>query len=396
MKRRWARLHGGSLNKRVRKAESMKLGIIINPIAGMGGRVGLKGTDGDEILQRALSLGAVPEANAKARRALAELLPLKSKLEIYTYPGAMGEDIAKDLGLQTTVLGEVGAQTTAEDTMAAAKEMLDAEVDLLCFAGGDGTARNIAAVIETALPVLGIPAGVKIHSGVFASHPQAAGKLMFKFFSGEELELVDGEVMDIDEEAFRGGVVTARLYGLMKIPLDPELIQMTKSGGNQAPEREILLGIAERIVEEMEDHPGTSYIIGSGSSLSPIMEVLDLQNTLLGIDVVRNQQLIAQDVNEQEILDLIQDQPAKIIVTVIGNQGYVFGRGNQQISAEVIKLVGKENVLIVATRNKLDALQGRPLLVDTGDQQVNSLFDGYVRVITTYNSESATKIKGLA
>ncbi|NLL47204.1 MAG: ATP-NAD kinase family protein [Firmicutes bacterium] len=374
----------------------MKLGLIINPIAGMGGRVGLKGTDGAETLQKALSLGAVPEANSKARRALHELLPLRPQLEVYTYPGAMGEDLAKELGFQTTVLGEIGAQTTPEDTLAAAKEMLDADVDLLCFAGGDGTARNIAQVIQTAIPVLGIPAGVKIHSGVFASHPQAAGQLMLKFFSGAELELVDGEVMDIDEEAFRGGVVTARLYGLMKIPLDPELIQMTKSGGNQAPEREILLGIAERIVEDMEDNPGTFYIIGSGSSLSPIMEVLDLPNTLLGIDVVRDEKLVATDVNEQELLDLIRDKPAKIVVTVIGNQGYVFGRGNQQISAEVIKQVGKENILIVATRNKLDTLQGRPLLVDTGDPEVNALFHGFVRVITTYSSEAVTKIKGLA
>ncbi len=146
----------------------------------------------------------------------------------------------------------------------------------------------------------------------------------------------------------------------------------------------------------MEDHPETLYIIGSGSSLSPIMEILDLPNSLLGIDVVRNRELIAQDVNEQEILELIGDQPARIIVTVIGNQGYVFGRGNQQISAEVIKQVGKENVLIVATRNKIDTLQGRPLLVDTGDQEVNSLFNGYIRVITTYSSELTTKIKGLA
>ena len=176
----------------------MKLGLIINPIAGMGGRVGLKGTDGEEVLQQAISLGAVPEANAKAGQAQAELLPLQSRVKIYTYPGAMGEDLAKELGFQTVVLGAVGNRTTAEDTVAAAKRMLEEQVDLLCFAGGDGTARNVAAVIKTTLPVIGIPAGVKIHSGVFASHPQAAGKLAFKFFSGEELELMHGEVMDID------------------------------------------------------------------------------------------------------------------------------------------------------------------------------------------------------
>ncbi len=374
----------------------MKLGLIINPIAGMGGRVGLKGTDGEEVLQQAISLGAVPEANAKAGQALAELLPLQSRVKIYTYPGAMGEDLAKELGFQTVVLGAVGNRTTAEDTVAAAKKMLEEQVDLLCFAGGDGTARNVAAVIKTTLPVIGIPAGVKIHSGVFASHPQAAGKLAFKFFSGEELELMDGEVMDIDEEAFRSGVVTTRLYGVMKIPLAPEFIQMTKSGGSQIPEREILIGIAERIVDEMKSNPETIYIIGSGSSLGPIMELLDLPNTLLGIDVVCNQELVGRDVNEKEIHDLIHGRSAKIVVTVIGNQGYVFGRGNQQISAEVIRQVGKNNIQIVATRNKIDALQGRPLLVDTGDQEVNSWFNGYTRVITSYGSEMAAKIRGLA
>ncbi len=373
----------------------MKLGLIINPIAGMGGRVGLKGTDGDEILRRALELGAVPEANAKARRALAELLPLRGKLQIYTYPGAMGQDLAQELGFQITLLGSTKAETKPEDTMAAAQAMLAEKVDLLLFAGGDGTARNVAAVISTKLPALGIPAGVKIHSGVFASHPEGAGKLAFKFFSDGQLELVDGEVMDIDEEAFREGVVTARLYGVMRVPSAPEFIQSAKTGGGQAPEREVLLGIAERIIEEMEDNPDTFFIIGSGSSLSPIMELLELPNTLLGIDVVRNGQLIAQDVNEQQILELIDGQRAKIIVTVIGNQGYVFGRGNQQISAEVIKRVGRQNILIAATRNKIDALEGRPLLVDTGNQEVNSLFKGFVRVITTYNSEVAAKIKGL-
>lgn len=361
----------------------------------MGGRVGLKGTDGEEILQQALSLGAVPEANDKAKRALAELLPLKEKIRIYTYSGAMGGDLAQELGFQTTVLGTIGPRSKREDTTEAAKMMLKEQVDLLCFAGGDGTARNVAEVIQTKLPVLGIPAGVKIHSGVFASHPEGAGKLAFKFLSGENLDLVDGEVLDIDEASFRKGIVTTRLYGVMKIPAAPEFMQTAKSGGNPAPEREILLGIAERIVEQMEDNPQTIYIIGSGSSLSPIMELLGLPNTLLGIDLVRGQRLIARDVNERQILELIQGEPAKIVVTVIGNQGYVFGRGNQQISAEVIKQVGWENVLIAATRSKINALQGRPLLVDTGDQEVNSLFDGYIRVITTYSVEVAVKIKGL-
>lgn len=229
----------------------------------MGGRVGLKGTDGDEILQRALDLGAVPEANAKARRALVELLPLREEIRIYTYPGAMGEDLAKELGFSTTLLGATGPKTKAQDTMAAAQAMLEERVDLLLFAGGDGTARNVAAVINTGLPVLGIPAGVKIHSGVFASHPEGAGRLASKFFSGEELELVDGEVMDIDERAFREGIITARLYGVMRIPsAPPEFIQTAKAGGAvKRPSGRFFWALLNELWKRWRTTPPTHFIL---------------------------------------------------------------------------------------------------------------------------------------
>ncbi|NLV89133.1 MAG: ATP-NAD kinase family protein [Tissierellia bacterium] len=373
----------------------MKLGFIVNPIAGMGGRVGLKGTDGPEVLEKARSLGAVPESPNKAKKALEVLLPIKDKIEIYTYPGPMGEEEAKALGFNPIVLGERKEMFEAADTEKAAKEMADLGVDLILFAGGDGTARNIYSAIGTSVPVIGIPAGVKIHSGVYANHPKAAGEVALQFLQGEEMEIVEAEVMDIDEEAFRDGIVTARLYGYMKIPLEPELIQTTKSGGGHGSEEEALAGIAERIIEEMEDNPDTFFIIGSGTSTRPIMEALDLPNTLLGIDIVKDKKLIASDVNEKEILDIIDGHKAIIVVTVIGGQGYIFGRGNQQISGEVIKKVGKENIRIIATKNKLLSLEGRPLLVDTGDDEVNKMFNGYMKVINTYYSESIEKVQGL-
>lgn len=372
----------------------MKLGLIINPIAGMGGKVGLKGTDGPEILEKARSLGAFEEAPNKAKLALIPLVAFKDQIQIYTYPGTMGEIEARELGFDPIVLGTQKNITGPEDTEKAAKEMLDNEIDLLIFAGGDGTARNIYNAIGDKVPVIGIPAGVKIHSGVYANHPKAAGEIVVKYLQNKDMETKDLEVMDIDEEAFRSGVVTARLYGYMKIPFMPELVQNQKSGGI-ASEEESIQGITEKIIEEMEREPETYFIVGSGTTTRPIMESLGLPNTLLGIDIVKNKELIATDANEKEILNIIEGHRAKIIVTVIGGQGYIFGRGNQQLSADVIKKVGKENILIIATKNKLLSLGDNPLLVDTGVEEVNSLFKGYMKVIVNYSTLSVIEVKGL-
>ena len=178
----------------------------------------------------------------------------------------------------------------------------------------------------------------------------------------------------------------------MNIPLEPELVQVQKSGG-VGSEEDALDGISDRVLEEMEED--VFYIIGSGTSIRPIMDKLGLQNTLLGIDIIKNKELVASDVTEKEILKIIGVDKAKIIVTVIGGQGYIFGRGNQQISADVIRKVGKDNIIIVASKNKILSLDGRSLLVDTGDDEVNSMFKGYMRVLTSYYVESVEKVKGL-
>ncbi|WFA08711.1 ATP-NAD kinase family protein [Tissierella sp. Yu-01] len=371
----------------------MKLGLIINPIAGMGGKVGLKGTDGTQILERAKKLGATEEAPLKAKAALRILAPLKHSIELYTYPGKMGEDEAKELSFNPIVLGTAKELTGPMDTENAAKEMLERGIELLIFAGGDGTARNIYNVVGDKVPVIGIPAGVKIHSGVYANHPKSAGEIALRYLEGD-LDTKDAEVMDIDEEAFRDGVVTAKLYGYMKIPYIPELVQNQKSGGI-ATEEDVLKGIAEKIIEIMDNEPETLFIVGSGTTLRPIMEGLELPNTLLGIDIVKNRELIASDANERQILDIINGHKAKIIVTVIGGQGYIFGRGNQQLSGEVVKRVGKENIIIAATKDKLQSLDDRPLLVDTGDEEVNAMFSGYTKVIINYSTVAVHPIKGL-
>ena len=265
-------------------------------------------------------------------------------------------------------------------------------VDLIIFAGGDGTARNVYNAIGDRVPVIGIPAGVKIHSGVFASHPGSAGEIAFTYLRDMEIGTKEAEVMDIDEEAFREGVVTAKLYGYMKIPNMPDLTQVQKSSGF-ADEKEAIAGIAEKIIEEMRE--GIYYIMGSGTTIRPIMEELGLTNTLLGIDIIKDKKLVASDVNEKQILEIIADDPAKIIVTVIGGQGYIFGRGNQQISADVIRKVGRKNIIVAAPRSKIFSLQGRPLLVDTGDEEVNEMMNGYIKVVYDYYTEGIQDVKGL-
>ncbi|HAF66590.1 MAG TPA: ATP-NAD kinase, partial [Clostridiales bacterium UBA9857] len=257
----------------------------------------------------------------------------------------------------------------------------------------DGTARNIYNAVGDKVPVLGIPAGVKIHSSVFATSPKDAGQLAARFLTGEVQVIKDAEVMDLDEHAFREGRVTARLYGYVRVPYEEQLVQNLKSGSTES-ELAALDGIADRIIEDME--PDVAYIIGPGTTTRPIMEKLGLEATLLGVDVVLNKQLLVADANEEQLLRILHGEDgvkgAKIIVTIIGGQGYVFGRGNQQLSPEVIRKVGKDNIRIVATRAKLNALNRRPLLVDTGDDELNQMLKGYYHILVSYDREVMYKI----
>ena len=367
-----------------------KLGLIVNPIAGMGGRVGLKGSDGPEILEKAIELGAVSTSPGRAVEALKRIAPIKDSIELITYPHEMGEDEAKECGFDPRVIGSIQrGKTTSDDTKAAAREMAESGVDLILFAGGDGTARDICAAIDGAVPVLGIPTGVKIHSGVFAINPSSAGDLAVMYLREGLAATREAEVMDIDEEAFREDRISARLYGYLTVPYEKNLVQSSK-GGSPPQEELSLEAIARDIVEEMEED--VVYVIGPGTTTRPIAEALGLPKTLLGVDVVLDGRLVASDVNEAQLLELIEGRRAKIIVTAIGGQGFIFGRGNQQISPEVIKRVGKENIIVVATPGKLATLEGRPLLVDTGEMELDERLSGYIRVITGYSRRVVYKV----
>lgn len=368
-----------------------KLGLIVNPIAGMGGRLGFKGTDGQDILMKCKSMNAQPESPLKAVEALKRLVPIKDEIELITYPDDMGEAEAIQAGFNPVVIGQIEAgNTTSNDTQKAAKEIVSKGVDLLMFAGGDGTARDIYSAVKDQAVVIGIPAGVKIHSAVFGVNPRKAGEIALMYLQGRIKNVRLAEVMDIDEEAFRMGRVSAALYGYLKIPYEQNLVQGMKSGRAVNEENEAE-NIAYYVLDQMDNE--SLYILGPGTTVYAIKKKIGDQGSLLGVDVVRNKQFIATDVNERQLLEIIDDHNAYIVVTIIGGQGYIFGRGNQQISPAVINKVGKENVIVVATRDKIAGLNTKPLLVDTGDEKTDRMLSGYIKVITSYHEQRVMKVE---
>ena len=373
-----------------RRPRQKTVGFIVNPIAGMGGAVGLKGTDGQEILTKALSLGAKPVAPVRAETFLSELSRFNPDLRLVVGAENMGEDEAKICGLTPTVIGERKRQTHSEDTRKTAQIMADGGVDILVFCGGDGTARDTLNAVDMRFPVLGVPTGVKMHSAVFAVTPQAAARVTVRFLNGE-LPLMEAEVMDVDEKAFREGHVSAKLYGYVLTPYEPHLIQANKLASPMTEsELRNQAAIAIYIIEEMK--PGVIYIVGPGTTTRTIADLLDAKKTLLGVDLFCNKTIIAHDRNEKQILKAIAGKKAQIIVTPIGGQGFVFGRGNQQLSPAVIRQVGLDNVIIAATKGKLRGLKN--LRIDTGDAKLDSdIREHKLRVISDYKIEHWTKVE---
>lgn len=365
-----------------------KIGLIINPVAGLGGSVALKGSD--NVASQALSLGATAKATLRAEQALAVIAQLQQEFEVITVKGAMGEDLCRKMNLPSRCVDFFGSEklnadimtSNADDTLAAARSIKAAGVDCLVFAGGDGTARNIYSAVGEDFPVLGIPAGVKIHSGVYAITPKAAGEILKLMITNQLVSVMERDVMDIDESLFREGTVKAKRYGEMQVPAELTYMQAVKMGGKESNEL-VLTDIAADVIEQVED---SLVIMGSGSTTEFIMQEMGLDNTLLGVDVVFEQELIASDVTEQQLLSLIEKyDDVKLVVTLIGGQGHVFGRGNQQLSPSVIRAIGLDNIIIVATKTKLEALEQRPLLADTGDETLNQALSGLVKVTTGFH-----------
>lgn len=362
-----------------------RLGLIINPLAGVGGRAALKGSDG--VAEQALAMGVEPQAHSRVRQALESLLPLRDRIRLLAAPGVMGADLLTDMGFDCEVVGALSCppETSAEDTETIARQMSELGVDLLLFAGGDGTARNICNQLDGRQLVLGIPAGVKIHSGVYAVNPRAAGELVALLVQGELVRLREADVRDIDEQAFRNGQVRTRHYGELSVPEEGRFVQQVKQGGREV-ETLVLDDIAAGLQEAQED--GTGWILGPGSTMLGLLEAMGLEGTLLGVDVLRDGEVILRDATEQQLWELVeQGGDWRILVTAIGGQGHILGRGNQQLSPRIIRAVGLDNLLVVATKTKLRSLAGRPFLVDTGDSSLDSELSGLRRVLSGYREE---------
>ncbi|WP_137173768.1 ATP-NAD kinase family protein [Massilia sp. HP4] len=358
------------------------IGLIVNPIAGMGGRVGLKGTDGGAALEEARRRGALPASQERVLKALLRLAAASPQLVVLTAAGALGEDAARCAGLAPMIvhMPESDAGSSADDTRAAARAMLEAKVDLLLFAGGDGTARDILDVVQDTIPLLGIPAGVKMVSAIFGTTPGNVGTLAARFLAGDPtVRMREAEVMDIDEDAMRGDRVSTRLYGYARSPYASALSQNAKAGSSLRADV-ALEAVCRQVAREME--PGRLYILGPGTTTRRVLSALSLPATLLGVDVVADGKLVGSDLAEADLLRLMEGREASLIVGVLGGHGSLFGRGNQQISSEVIRRVGREHIIVVASIEKLLQLSPRALYVDTGDEALDATLAGPMPVRT--------------
>jgi predicted polyphosphate/ATP-dependent NAD kinase len=345
----------------------------------MGGAVGLKGTDG--LAHEAAARGARPVAPERAR-AFLELLacaPEAGNLLFFTASGEMGKVLLNDFDFCYQAVYNSPDQSGAEDTRAACEELRHQDPDLILFCGGDGTARDVASSAGD-IPILGIPAGVKMHSGVFAISPQAAADLTLAYARGE-LSTRETEIIDVDEELYRQGELQTKLYATAKTPYKPVLVQERKRIYSSRSEEVFKDQIALFAKEFMRD--GSAYILGAGTTTSRIAELLGVEKTLLGVDVIQDGRVVVKDASERDLLDLLDRvKRAMIIVSPIGAQGFILGRGSQQISPRVLRRAGIKNLIAVATPHKLEEIDS--LLVETGDSELDRELSGRRQVVTGY------------
>ena len=361
------------------------IGLVVNPIAGLGGAVGLKGSDDPHIQELALQKGATPKSGERVLEMLAALREGigDRNVRFLTVAGPMGETWLESQGCAYDVCfhPRIGQPTTADDTRSAVRAIGSVGVDLLVFAGGDGTARDVLDAAEPSQVVMGLPCGVKMYSGVFVVTPIVAAELIAAMILGERVGGEAAEVRDIDESAYREGRLASKYYGELVVPAAHEYVQATKVSGIESEplaQEEIAAGYAESMDE------ATTYVMGSGTTVGAVMRHLGLENSLLGVDVVRGGQCIAQDVSSAQLLKMIADGPSRLVVGVTGGHGFLFGRGNQQISSEVIAKVGRDQIDILATRTKLGSLANQWLEVDTGDANLDRRLQGIYKVRSGY------------
>ena len=357
----------------------VQVGIVVNPISGMGGRVGLHGTDGPA-LAAALAVGATHVAGRRASRALRRLAELAPSLSVVAAAGSMGADLLPP-GWSVEVVGTPTPSTTAADTRRAVAAMVDRGAGLIVFAGGDGTARDVVAATGSSVPVLGIPCGVKMHSAVFATGPEAAGTAAAQFVKHPEL-LQLAEVVDFDV----GGT---RVFALASVPRATGALQAGKAGG--PPATADLIGLGRAVAADMQ--PGRLYLLGPGTTVATVSEALGVPASLVGVDAVIDGELVAADAGEQELLTLLAHHPiAALVLGVVGGQGFLFGRGNQQLSSAVLRAVGADNIEILAAAGKVAALEPPVLRIDLDDRAVAQQLTGHRRVRTSRRHSTVMRV----
>mgnify|MGYP000114896372 FL=1 len=376
-----------------------RIGILVNPDAGLGGRLGYKGTDGRAAEARAA--GAVDRSGPRMTDALSRFSELLSHLReaphLMSCSGRMGSDWIP-AGISFEEMVRAPAESTAEDTRRAVSELLDANIDLLFYAGGDGTTRDIVAALDAAertdLPLVGVPTGVKMHSGCFAATPNAAAEVLAAWLAGD-LMLASTEVMDLDEEAYREGEWKVRMYAEVQTPSSPRWMQGAKMRVAAAEEEEVLEGLAAHVGELAQENPGMLIIWGSGGTLRAMSENLGMQTTLLGIDASRDGVLVGRDLNEDGLLELLDGNGSAgvlLLLSPMGGQGFLIGRGNLQLSPEVLRAVGVDNILGVATPGKLAILS--ELRIDSGDSDLDADIRErrYLRVLQGFRTTRLIKV----
>jgi predicted polyphosphate/ATP-dependent NAD kinase len=358
-----------------------RVGLVVNPVAGLGGAVGLKGTD--RKVAEARALGAKERAFPRAVEFLRALDP---DATVVTAAGAMGDDACAAADVSALVVYAPSEPTTADDTKAAARAIADAGVDVLVFVGGDGTATDVADALRGRdVPALGVPAGVKMYSPAFADTPEAAA-VVVESFTGVEVH----EVLDIDEDAFRRGELRVDLKGTLRVPSHPR-VQGSKLAGEDDEVEIETLGPA--VAEAIE--PGRVYVLGAGTTMESVKRALGVDGTLLGLDVVRIEdagaraKLLVRDAKESDLLAL--DDGFGVVVSPIGAQGFFLGRGNLPLSPAVLSRVRlPDDVMVVATPSKLIATP--TLKVDTGDRSLDARFPRFIPVVTGHGQTKLMRV----
>ncbi len=371
----------------------MRIGLLVNPDAGLGGRLGLKGSDGQANFAR--SMGAEDRAGPRVSDALlyfSKIYDNDKDIQWYTSKGRMGSQwIPDNISIGNfNLIHESSGSTSQSDTSTLVSLLIDSNIDLILYAGGDGTTRDIVSTLDSqnksSIPVIGIPCGVKMHSGCFASSPKAGAEVLSSWLNGDLL-LSSTEVLDLDEDKYRNGEWVVRLYAEVKTPASPRWMQGAKMRVEATGEEEIIEGLADHI-RELLIHDDRLVIWGSGGTLRTISNMVGFEGTVLGIDATLGNEQVGTDLNEEQLIDILSSHKGEVtlLLSPMGGQGFLIGRGNLQLSPSVLRKIPIDDILGVVTPAKLISV--RRLRIETGDEILDNRFSEkkYMKVLQGYRT----------